>query len=342
VRRGLLAAGAIVVALAAAVAWWGEDRRPDGEAGESVAPLASRSSRSADARASLPAVLAPPGSAPDSTGPALPRRPASLRGSAVDGGLVVDADGRFVPTPDALRLFDYFLSASGEEPLGVLVARIRVEIDRRLPPDAAPDAHRLLDRYLEYRERVRALAEAGPAGDLDDRIAELHEIRVEIFGEETASALFAREESVDAVAVDRLELSSREDLSPAEREQRLADLEADLPPAERARRREARVALDLRRVETEALANGASSADLQALRESAVGADAAERLAALDRSRAEWRGRLDSFREARAAIEADASLDEAARARAIASLRAESFTEPELLRVDALDQIEGR
>ena len=55
--------------------------------------------------------LAPPGAAADG----LPR-PRSLRGTRVDGGLVVDAAGRFVPTIDARRLFDYFLTASGEVP----------------------------------------------------------------------------------------------------------------------------------------------------------------------------------------------------------------------------------
>ena len=86
-----------------------------------------------------------------------------------------------------------------------------------------------------------------------DEIADLHALRVEILGEEDAAALFARDEAVDAVALDRLELASREDLAPDERERHLAAVEADLPPAERARRRESQVALDLRRVEAEAL-----------------------------------------------------------------------------------------
>jgi lipase chaperone LimK len=293
-------------------------------------------------RATVPTAAAPAIAPQHLPVGARPQLPGSLRGSTIDGGLALDASGRFVPTPDALRLFDYFLAASGEEPEEVLVARIRAEIDRRLPPEAAADAHRLLDRYLEYRERVRALAEAGAAGDLDERLAAVHALRVEVLGEETAAALFAREEAVDAVAIDRLEVASRRDLSAAEREARLAAVEADLPPAERARRREARVGLDLRRVEAEALADGASPAELHALRESAVGADAAERLAALDRSRAEWQSRVASYREARAAIEADPALGADARARAIASLRAERFSDTEILRVDALDQIEGR
>src|SRR4030095_1228876 len=89
-----------------------------------------------------------------------PSRPASLRGTSVDGGLAADAAGHFVPTPDARRFFEYFFTASGEEPEATIVARIRAAIDRRLAPDAAREAERLLERYLDYRARARAYAEA--------------------------------------------------------------------------------------------------------------------------------------------------------------------------------------
>ena len=69
--------------------------------------------------------------------------------------LVVDASGRFVATPDARRLFDYFLATAGEEPVADIRARIVAVIDRRLSGDAARDATALLDRYLAYRERAR-------------------------------------------------------------------------------------------------------------------------------------------------------------------------------------------
>jgi lipase chaperone LimK len=128
-------------------------------------------------------------------------------------------------------------------------------------------------------------------------------------------------------------------MSPEDRETRIAALEESLPAAERARRREARVALDLRSAETALRDAGGSDEEVRALRESAVGPAAAARLAALDRSRAEWQARLESYREARAAIERDASLDPAARARAIEQLRADRFSVTERLRVEALDEL---
>jgi lipase chaperone LimK len=70
-----------------------------------------------------------------------------------------------------------------------------------------------------------------------------------------------------------------------------------------------------------------------------AGADAADRLEALDRTRADWDARVASYREARAAIEADASLPAEARAQAIDDLIAARFTGPERMRVAALDRI---
>jgi len=268
-----------------------------------------------------------------------PARPASLRGTSVDGGLVVDAAGHFVPTPDARRFFDYFFAASGEEPEATIVARIRAEIDRRLAPDAAREAQRLLDRYLDYRARARAYAEAaGAIDDLETRLAAIEAIRVEALGGAAASAFFAEEEAADRAALERLRLASRDDLTEGERERRMAALEEALPAAELVQRRGAEIALDLRRDEAALLAAGGSADQLRTLRERTVGPEAAARLAVLDRQRAEWRQRVDSYRAARAAIEGDASFDAAARARAIDQLRADRFSATERLRVAALDR----
>jgi lipase chaperone LimK len=279
----------------------------------------------------------------DGAAAALPPGPASLRDTRVDGGLAVDASGRFVATPDARRLFDYFLAASGEEPDDVLVARIRAEIARRLPPDAAAEAGLLLDRYLAYRARARTLAEHGlDDAPLDERLATLRALRQATLGAEAADAFFAAEEEADEVAIARLRAAQDPDASPDERAAALAAAEASLPPLEQQRRREARVALELRAAEQEVLAAGGTPDDLRALRERSVGAEAAERLAALDADRAAWRARVDAYRQEKARIEHDPALDGAARDAAVARLRAERFAANERLRIEALDELGPR
>ena len=74
-----------------------------------------------------------------------------------------------------------------------------------------------------------------------------------------------------------------------------------------------------------------------------VGAEAADRLEALDRAHAAWDARLAAFHEARAVIDNDASLPAAAKADQIERLLASSFTAAERLRVETIDRInEGR
>ena len=104
-------------------------------------------------------------------------------------------------------------------------------------------------------------------------------------------------------------------------------------------RAQALAPLNLVEEESALRAAGASPDEIRALRERMAGADAADRLEALDRARADWDARVASYREARAVIEADSSLPAAARAQAIDDLIAARFTGPERMRVAALDRI---
>jgi lipase chaperone LimK len=335
--RRLLPATLIIVAVgAAAVLLWGP-----------IPPTVQRSasrddqgnpsaSRGDDARAPVVAAL------PDLP-PAAPPRPRSLRGTRTDGGLVTDGEGRFVPTLDARRLFDYVLTGSGELPPDALRDRIEHEIARRLAPAAAKDATALLERYLAYRERVRLLASEDDGGDLDARLATLIALRREMLGSEAAEAFFAEEEADARRLLELRRLANDPTLTVAERARHIAAIEAHyeagLAPEAREARRAARVATSLRAAEEELRARGGDAAELQALREEIVGPEAAARLGDLDRRRAEWQTRVDAYRNARDRIASDTTLAPDERAAAVARLREESFSEPERLRVDALDTI---
>jgi lipase chaperone LimK len=274
-----------------------------------------------------------------------PTKPRSLRGTRVDGGLVVDADGRFVATIDARRLFDYFLAGTGEMPGDRLRARIVAEIEKRLPPDAARDAIALLDRYLAYRERVRTVASSAPAdGDLDGRLAMLEALRREMLGEDAADAFFAEEESQARRVLEIRRVTSDTTLSAEERAARVealyAALEADLPPETREARAAGRLAISLRAAEDEIRAKGGGPDEIQAMRERLAGPEVAARLAELDVRRGEWQTRVDTFRAARARIAANPTLDDAGRAEATERLLA-GFTPPERRRLEALDRMDA-
>jgi len=270
-----------------------------------------------------------------------PAPPPSLRDTETDGALPVDADGHLVVAVAVRRLFDYFLSASGEESPEELRQRIGAEIESRLTDPARAEALRLLDRYLEYRERARALHIGGAASaDLGARLDQIHALRRDVFGPAEAEALFGDEEALDFVAVAMHEVARDID-DPAERAARLIDLEAQLPAEVRAAREAAMLPSRLAASEEALRAAGGSDEEIRVLREEIVGAEAAARLADLDQRRAAWQERVDEYRAERDAIEADAALSGAEKQRRIDALIAERFQRPEQARVRALDRIAG-
>lgn len=260
--------------------------------------------------------------------------PQSLEDTAIDGWLGVDDGGQLVITPGARWFFEYFLSATGEESSAQVRARIIAALRERLPPAAMSDAIALLDRYLAYRERTRELVESGSAAEpLPTRLDQLHALRVELFGENDAAALFGEEETVQRLDLERKEVMADASLTPDERARQLADLDQRLPESVRASRAQSLEVLQATQEEAALREAGGSADEIHALRAQRFGAEAADRLAALDAERAEWDQRVAAYRAARAGIEADARLSPDQRAHAIDRLVADSFSPQERLRV---------
>jgi len=278
-------------------------------------------------------------SPPSATG-ALPPRPASLRGTDVPGGFVVDEQGHLRVTPDLLELFEYFFSATGEEPDEQIRRRIEAEIHARLSPPARAEALALLDAYLLYREQARELFEAGGADlPLEIRFQRIRELRRAAFGAGDARSLFGREEDRIRIELERRRVATDPGLSPEERTSRLEALDAKLPTEGVEARAAARAALDLRRDEARLRAEGAGDAEIQALRERRFGPEASARLAALDRERAAWQRRVAEWQGLRRRLERALADDPAALAEALESARAERFSDAEAIRLRALEQI---
>lgn len=331
-RARLFAAGSVLVIVA--VVLWATLREPPSR----PATPAPEPSNAVLPERSHPAPE--PGAA--TTGAVADAPAPSLRGTDVDGGLTTDATGHFVPDPDAIALFDYFLAASGEEPESVIRQRILDEIRRRLSGQAAAAAAALLDDYLAYRTELRKLAQSAEVpGDLERRLQWIRELRRGHFGDETAEALFGAEERVVRIDLERRRVASDPGLDADERAARLAALDAELPePVRRARERSR--APQRSHEEVAALrGEGASEQEIFAARERRFGWEAAERLAALDAQRAEWSQRLGVYeaeRNALLASEEFASLPADQRDAELESLRRAHFDASEANRVEAQER----
>jgi lipase chaperone LimK len=262
----------------------------------------------------------------------------------VDGELRVDAAGRLQPGPETLRLFDYFLSARGEESDLAIRMRVAAEVQRRLPEGARAEALAIYDRYVAYLARGAAIDEQVPdPADIERRYQLVRELRREVFGPSLAYALFAEQERIEGVAVERRRVMDDPTLSDREKIERLAEIQARLPEDIRRAEAEAYAPLRLTREEDELRARGGSDAEVQALREQLVGEEAAGRLAELDRERERWSERMAAYRlERDRVMDGTLNAPEEARIAFLRRVRERHFTPEELPRVEALDRIELR
>lgn len=285
--------------------------------------------------AAAASVPAPPATTdPDVTPPAAV--PTSLEGTDPDGAVTADAAGHLVIDLELRRLFDHFLAASGEEPIATMRARIIAVLRARLPAVAAAEAIAILDRYLAYRDAARRLA---PTSDVVAGLDRVHDLRARLFSPAVATAFFADEEAATYAALARRDVLADTTLSAAERDRRLAEIDARTPAAVLEARAAAMAPLYELSRETALRAASASDQQIAAARTAALGSAAAARLADLDRAHAAWDARLAQFHAARAAVLADPWLDDAERRHRIDDLLAQSFTPPERIRVEALDRM---
>ena len=268
--------------------------------------------------------------------------PDSLQGTtAPDGWQQLDAAGNLLATPALRALFEYYLSALGEEPLPVLVARIESAL-AALDEPARSQAQTILGGYLDYRlaladfdEAGVADAEVGEADRIARKLAEVYSLRRQYLAPQVAEAFFADDEGYDQFQLARLRIDSDESLSPAEREAQLQALEANLPADVRAARQEMRRFVDYQQAR-QALADDPVA--LQQYREQTFGAEAAERLAALDARQQDWQRRWQAYRQDLAELTA-AGLAAPEFEQQRQQLRSQYFDAQEQVRVEALDTL---
>ncbi|MFP2959725.1 lipase secretion chaperone [Myxococcus sp. 1LA] len=340
-NRAVIPVAALCALLGAGVLSWWKARATPTPPGPAVAAVSPPGAAAPRVGAPAPKHAVPTTSSTEAA-PALPPKPGSLQDTEEDGSVQVDASGHLVVTPNLRRLFDYYLSAMGEEALSVIRERILASLRaKNLPAAAMEEAVRVLDDYLAYRDAARTFAanQQGAGLDVGARLESLRELRREHLGP-WADGLFGEEEQVDAVSVERMKLQQDTTLTPEERERRIAELDEQLPSDYRAGRDEALRPLQQQTVERELVESGASAEDLRQHRLATVGPEATERLEAMDREEEAFKQRLTEFRARRDAL-VQSEQNPTARQAAVQRLLFDSFTPEERLRVEALDAIDA-
>ncbi|AXS85264.1 MULTISPECIES: lipase secretion chaperone [Marinobacter] len=267
--------------------------------------------------------------------------PASLAGTSVPGGWArTDRLGNLIPTPHLRQMFEYFLSALGEESLHQLVARIESAL-AALEEPARSQALATLGAYLDYKLAVSELEQAyGDATGLglDEtlrRMSEVHALRRTWLDAATAEAFFADDEAVDRFQMEKRQIARDGSLTAEEKAEALRKAESSLPEPLREAREETRQFAEYEQVRQQLAGDPRA---LQAWRQEVFGAEAADRLAQLEKEQQEWDQRWQVYSVERNRL-MSSGLAAQEREEALDRLRARHFNETERIRAEALDSI---
>lgn len=259
----------------------------------------------------------------------------SLRGSDVDGSVSFDANGEVVLDLALRRLFDYHLSLIGERDLPQIRQLLADYLQGRFDPRQTATVLGYFDRYADYLRRLGE-SKIGEATDPHERLANAMSLRRRMLGDAMATAFFAEEEALAALTLKRMEIAGDATLTAPQKSEQLAELDRSAGYTARADADTASVvAAQDRRFDRAQSSAGERAAEREAL----WGKEAAQRLAQLDDERARWDARVEQYLYARSRIDADRSLSPAARAQALAMLRAQRFDAAEQRRVASLEAI---
>lgn len=275
----------------------------------------------------------------------LEQLPDSFAGTRLEIPWQVDGRGHLVVDRDVRAIFDYFLAGLGEESLASLLARIRAYINYTLSQPAAGEAQALLENYIALLTVLSEWQQATSA-DLQpdtvviaERLNGLRDVRIAHLGLTVAEAFYGEEDRYDQYTLEQLAVLQDEKLD----EQQIADqlqlLLEELPEGLRHSVEQADQAVKLGRLTALLQAAGGDEQDLYQLRASVAGDAAATRLAELDRQRANWQRRMDTWLGEREQILGNNGLDEGDRQQLLQQRRMEHFNPIEIQRVITLESI---
>ena len=239
------------------------------------------------------------------------------------------ADNDPLLTPGLRDAIEALLHDAGEtsDP-EALKQRLEALVGRHFAPELATRALAIARRYVDYRVALGQLRP--PADPLDPHAMRLaleqrQKLRLQHFDGDEYEALFGQQQLLDQALLARLEIERNPALNAEDKRKALAQAESQLPSPLRTQRSESVAQVGAAQQTAAFNAQGADDATRFAQRSATYGAEAAERLARLDREERDWNARLDQYQQARSAGQDAARLDQ---------LRQTLFTPEEQLRLE--------
>ncbi|MBC3911285.1 lipase secretion chaperone [Undibacterium umbellatum] len=271
----------------------------------------------------------------------------SFEGTTQDGNLSHDGGSELQVSAELRLLFDYYLTATGEKKLPEIRAEIERVLDQKLSANAALQAKNLLGRYIQYKQAlvsVEANAQNISAGKTSmataarQRWSAMQQTRQRFFSEKENQAMFGFDDAYDMDALNRMDVAENASLNPEQKQAQLQALDDALPVELREEKNAPYQVIRLEEQASKLRANGASDADIYNMRATATSAEAATRLAEVDREEAIWKARIQQYQEQKNKLNTEMSFHSATEKQAaLDQVRKQYFNADEQRRLPAYE-----
>lgn len=336
----------IIVIAAAVIVWFKPDNKPMATQQSLSASPTDKSESTLSTAQSNTQAEAPFAQSDALFVTGLERLPASLKGTQVDGEIIIDEHKQLVVTEGLRRLFDYFLSALGEEEEAVIFARVERYIRHHTPEPAASQAVAIFGNYVAYLKALPDIEkrygnlqlQASKSGELDlNAIAqqkqEVASLRQQYFDKTTIEAFFGAEDNYDDYSIEMVRINQNEQMSEAQKQAARQDYVSRLPDGAIKTNILQQANLNELMIRTERMkAAGASPEALYNMRRELVGVPAAERLAQVDQEDADFDQRFQQLHSQKQQILAQTT-DKAKAQTQITQLEKQLFNDAERKRL---------
>ncbi len=247
--------------------------------------------------------------------------PRSLQGTDVDGEIIIDENQQLVVTEGLRRLFDYFLSALGEEDEATIFARVESYIRSFVPEPAASQAIVIFNRYIDYLKAMPEIEkrygnlqlQTTQNGELDLNMVaqqkqDVAKLRQQYFDTQTITAFFGAEDEYDDYSIAMINIEQNKLLSDEQKAAAQQDYISRMPDNMTKANIEQQANLNSLMRRTEQMkAQGATPEALYNMRRELVGAAAAGRLAQLDKEDADFDQRFSQYQTQKQLLEQNAN-----------------------------------
>ncbi|QUM79830.1 lipase chaperone [Moritella sp. 5] len=284
--------------------------------------------------------------------------PSSLLGSTLPLTLDVSESGELIINKKIQHLFDFYLSAMGEESLDIIVTRIKHSLTSQLVDPALTQGVEILTGYLQYLNEVSAIKQQfeqnidpNNTGEYAlENVVQAREMvldaRASYLDSDVIDAFFGQADEYEDYMLSLAMINKNNELDTAEKQSAKAELDAAAPEWLLAQQRNANQLNTYRDQYKTLQEQGASQTELQDFTQQSFSPEVADRLAKLDEKRQQWQVKLDEYREQLAVIisathnnDNDSASEQ--QQREITQLREVYFTPQEIKRVSALDGIKS-